>query len=190
VLHIRRIVALQISAERELLTLASIGDAIFVVTGDDRVNFANPAACKLLGLTSVPKGSLVSSLFVLIKQHLSKSFGGFEHSTANNASFSPRVLVRSDGSSVAVSITESHLTHDPTGGRVLVIRDTTEERNLLDKIAWQASHDSLTELANRREFEFHLEQEMKLRTADETDIAVLFVDLDQFKIVNDTCGHT
>jgi diguanylate cyclase (GGDEF)-like protein/PAS domain S-box-containing protein len=190
VLHIRRIVALQISAERELLTLASIGDAIFVVTGDDEISFANPAACKLLGLTSVPKGALVSSLFVLIKQNLSKSFGEFEQSTVDNASFSPRVLVRSDGSSVAVSITESHLTHDSVGGRVLVIRDTTEERNLLDKIAWQASHDSLTELANRREFEFHLEQEMKLRKPDETNIAVLFVDLDQFKIVNDTCGHT
>jgi diguanylate cyclase (GGDEF)-like protein len=190
VLHIRRIVALQISAERELLTLASIGDAIFVVTGDDKINFANPAACKLLGLPSVSKGTLASSLFVLIRQHLTSSFTDSDQPTANSGSFSPHLLMRSDGSSVVVSITESHLTQDPTGGRVLVIRDTTEERNLLNKIAWQASHDSLTELANRREFEFHLEQEMKQRTADETDIALLFVDLDQFKIVNDTCGHT
>jgi diguanylate cyclase (GGDEF)-like protein/PAS domain S-box-containing protein len=189
VLHIRRIVALQISAERELLTLASIRDAIFVVSVDDKINFANPAACELLGLASVSKGTPVSSLFVLIRQHLSNSFSDLDRSTANGTPFSPHVLIRSDGSAVAVSITESHLTHDPTGGRVLVIRDTTEERNLLDRIAWQASHDSLTELANRREFEFHLEQEMKLRAANETDIALLFVDLDQFKIVNDTCGH-
>lgn len=57
------------------------------------------------------------------------------------------------------------------------------------RLAWQASHDPLTDLANRREFEARLEEELRNFGAGDVPHAVVFVDLDQFKIVNDTCGH-
>jgi diguanylate cyclase (GGDEF)-like protein/PAS domain S-box-containing protein len=74
--------------------------------------------------------------------------------------------------------------------RLLVVcRDITEKRNLEDKLAYQATHDALTNLLNRREFEQRLHQVLT-RDRDPSDKHVLcFLDLDQFKIINDTCGH-
>lgn len=74
--------------------------------------------------------------------------------------------------------------------RLLVVcRDITEKRNLEDKLAYQASHDALTKLLNRREFEQRLHQVL---TRDQDPLGkhiLCFLDLDQFKIINDTCGH-
>lgn len=74
--------------------------------------------------------------------------------------------------------------------RLLVVcRDITDKRYLEDKLAHQASHDALTNLLNRREFEKRL-QHLLARDADPADRHILcFLDLDQFKIINDTCGH-
>jgi diguanylate cyclase (GGDEF)-like protein len=58
-----------------------------------------------------------------------------------------------------------------------------------ERLAWQASHDWLTGLANRRAFETGLKRELRRRHTHETPLALMLVDLDQFKIVNDTCGH-
>lgn len=76
------------------------------------------------------------------------------------------------------------------GKRLLVVcRDITDRRYLEDKLAHQASHDMLTNLLNRREFEKRLQQ-LLARDADPDDRHILcFLDLDQFKTINDTCGH-
>lgn len=78
----------------------------------------------------------------------------------------------------------------------VVIRDITErkhaERALREsekQLAWQASHDSLTGLVNRREFECYLEQAIEAARHHQTPCSLCYLDLDQFKIVNDTCGH-
>ncbi len=72
-------------------------------------------------------------------------------------------------------------------GRVMVIHDMTAERRLVEELAWAASHDALTGLANRRQFEFELHRAMSVSPATGADL--MLIDLDQFKIVNDTCGH-
>ncbi len=97
--------------------------------------------------------------------------------------------VRKDGSILWVHQRAS-LEPGVTTHRLLVIsRDITDKRNLEDKLAYQASHDALTNLLNRREFEQRL-QLVLTRDADPTDKHVLcFLDLDQFKIINDSCGH-
>jgi len=66
----------------------------------------------------------------------------------------------------------------------------TESRELNRRLSYAASHDILTELVNRREFENRLERALKSAKARETSYAVLYLDLDQFKIVNDACGHS
>jgi diguanylate cyclase (GGDEF)-like protein/PAS domain S-box-containing protein len=72
---------------------------------------------------------------------------------------------------------------------LLVGEDITEARLLSEKIAYQASHDALTGLANRSQFDNFIKQAISLAYADNTEHALCYLDLDQFKVVNDTCGH-
>jgi diguanylate cyclase (GGDEF)-like protein len=65
----------------------------------------------------------------------------------------------------------------------------TREREFVAQLSWQASHDALTGLANRREFESRLEQALDRLSHQPGEHALMFLDLDQFKVVNDTCGH-
>ncbi|MEO0579794.1 MAG: EAL domain-containing protein, partial [Pseudomonadota bacterium] len=68
--------------------------------------------------------------------------------------------------------------------------DVSESRELNRRLSYHASHDILTGLVNRREFENRLERALKSAKARETEYALIYLDLDQFKIVNDSCGHS
>ena len=72
---------------------------------------------------------------------------------------------------------------------LLVGEDITEARLLSEKIAYQASHDALTGLANRSQFDEHVQQAVALAYTDHSEHVLCYLDLDQFKVVNDTCGH-
>ncbi|WP_419585026.1 EAL domain-containing protein [Thiolapillus sp.] len=72
---------------------------------------------------------------------------------------------------------------------LLVCEDVTETHLLAKKIAYQASHDALTKLANRNEFDNYIQDAVKAAYNDAQEHAVCYLDLDQFKVVNDTCGH-
>ncbi|MBS0389088.1 MAG: EAL domain-containing protein, partial [Proteobacteria bacterium] len=76
-----------------------------------------------------------------------------------------------------------------TVGAVVVFRDVTKERRLKRALSYQASHDALTGLINRREFDSRLQAAVQGARNGEGTHALLYVDLDQFKVVNDTCGH-
>lgn len=67
--------------------------------------------------------------------------------------------------------------------------DHTEAQQLAEQLTYQASHDSLTELANRRAFEIHLQQALDSARVQRAEHVLLYLDLDQFKVINDTCGH-
>jgi diguanylate cyclase (GGDEF)-like protein len=75
-------------------------------------------------------------------------------------------------------------------GSVLVFRDVTRSRDLARQLTWAASHDELTGLINRREFEHRLAGLLETARVEHKQHAVLYLDLDQFKVVNDTSGHT
>ncbi|MCX7099100.1 MAG: EAL domain-containing protein [Methylococcales bacterium] len=72
---------------------------------------------------------------------------------------------------------------------LLVCEDVTETHDLSEQIAYQSSHDALTGLANRSEFDKHINSLVLLVHVDKTEHALCYLDLDQFKVVNDTCGH-
>jgi diguanylate cyclase (GGDEF)-like protein len=74
-------------------------------------------------------------------------------------------------------------------GVVLVFHDVTELRGLAKKMSYQATHDSLTGLINRREFEYRVKLALDHARASDTRHALCYIDLDNFKVVNDTCGH-
>jgi diguanylate cyclase (GGDEF)-like protein len=72
---------------------------------------------------------------------------------------------------------------------LLVFAGTRRARRLTQQLAWQAGHDSLTGLENRPRFEQHLQALLQDAQADDQRHALMFLDLDQFKVINDTCGH-
>ena len=84
------------------------------------------------------------------------------------------------------------ISHVVLGGQrklLMVATDVTEQRDLTEKLSYQASHDALTDLYNRREFEHRLDDLLLATGRDSTLSMVLYVDLDQFKLINDTSGH-
>jgi len=97
--------------------------------------------------------------------------------------------IRKDGSVLWVHQRMS-IDPDPLEPRLLVIcRDITERRHLEDKLAYQATHDALTNLINRREFERRLHGALASATQSVEEHVLCYLDLDQFKVINDTCGH-
>lgn len=99
--------------------------------------------------------------------------------------------VRLDGTRFHIRTTmEVPQAHEHDWRRVFAaVEDITEARALSQQLRFQASHDALTGLVNRREFENRLERALKAAESDRGEHAVCYLDLDQFKIINDTCGH-
>lgn len=91
-----------------------------------------------------------------------------------------------------IIVSESvRVTYDEAGDAVLFIsgEDITEAFQLSEQLSFQATHDALTGLVNRLEFERRLNLSIETNQKDSTEGAVCYLDLDQFKIINDTCGH-
>ncbi|UII69894.1 EAL domain-containing protein [Pseudomonas sp. HN11] len=188
--------ALQQEKERAQITLESIGDGVITTDVDGAITYMNPAAEALTHWNSAQaQGLPLAALFNLLDdnaqpdgftliEHIVKGqlSGGSEHS---------KTIQRLDGSTVSVTLVGAPIrSAGKVTGAVLVLHDMTQERQYIANLSWQATHDALTGLANRREFEFRLEQVLH-PTAQRQDgrHALMFLDLDQFKLVNDTCGH-
>ena len=187
--------ALQEEKERAQITLESIGDAVITADVDGCISYMNPAAEQLthwqaMQAQGLPLAALFSLLdenaegdsLTLVEQVLSGSLkGGAEHA---------RLIQRLDGSTVSVDLVGSPiLTEGQVSGIVVVLHDMTQERQYIANLSWQATHDALTGLANRREFEYRLEQALNALARQAGRHSLMFLDLDQFKLVNDTCGH-
>ena len=102
------------------------------------------------------------------------------------------VLVNRRGEELAIQETASPIRNreGEAIGAVIVFGDVTKERRLKRALSYQASHDALTGLINRREFDVRLESAVTAAQRGEAEYVLLYVDLDQFKVVNDTCGHS
>jgi diguanylate cyclase (GGDEF)-like protein/PAS domain S-box-containing protein len=98
--------------------------------------------------------------------------------------------LRKDGSIFWVHL-RATLDPDDRAPRLLAVcRDITERRSLEEQLVYQATHDALTNLINRREFERRLRRILSSESGTEGEHVLCYLDLDQFKIINDTCGHS
>jgi diguanylate cyclase (GGDEF)-like protein/PAS domain S-box-containing protein len=188
--------ALRNEKERAQITLAAIGDGVISTDAHGNVDYMNPAAERLVASRALAaKGLPIDSLFRILDeetgQHREHQFNRILEGHNLPANTRPQLLQRPDSTSVAISMTGTPLYKDgAVAGAVLVLHDMTSEKKFIARLSWQASHDSLTKLANRREFEHRLEKALQPQDLSQSSQhALMFLDLDQFKIINDTCGH-
>jgi diguanylate cyclase (GGDEF)-like protein/PAS domain S-box-containing protein len=184
--------ALKTEKEQAQVTLASLGEAVISTDAGGRLEYMNPMAERLTGCTTADARNSSSSLPFSIVDGVTGETNDqlVDQSLSKGVTLDHQILVRRDCSEVAVSITGTPLHSDGKAtGAVLVLRDVTIEQEFVARLSWQASHDALTGLANRREFEARLEKALGTLSRTPGAHSLMFLDLDQFKVVNDTCGH-
>ncbi len=182
--------------ERAEVTLASIGDAVITTDSAGMVDYFNPVAEQLTGWASAEaKGKRIESVFKVIDEATrEEAFDSIEMvlRTGRAVSTSEKiVLVRRDGTEISINKSAAPI-RDRSGqvaGIVMVFHDVSHERHYAARLSYQASHDALTGLINRHEFEHRLSLAIKSATRFRRHHTLLYLDLDQFKVVNDTCGH-
>lgn len=193
----RRRVEMALDAEREQarITLAAIGDAVVTTSLHGEVRYLNAAAEALLG---IPASTAIGQPLAHVLQ-LNDGTGPLEadaiiervlQGSPTHRDGTTPTVVRPDQSSVPIKLVGSPILHQgQPKGAVLVLHDVTREQHYVEQLSWQASHDALTGLVNRREFEHRLEALLAQPRPVGREGALLYVDLDQFKLINDTCGH-
>ncbi len=185
--------ALSEEKERWQVTLQSINDAVIVTNGHNQVTYINPSAESLLGVAI--EDALSKPLKNLMQ--LDHTNGDDEAPACFLQSASPRhshtgsaQLRTRFGHDLAISYSCAPLTDSGGVGTVYVLRDETEKKRLLDNLRDMAFHDTLTTLPNRRAVEGRLARALRTAREQAQQHAFCYIDLDQFKLVNDTCGHS
>lgn len=184
--------------ERAQITLKSIGDGVITTDAAGCVEYMNPVAETLTGWSlRAAAGQAVEDVLTMIHEHNREMIDNPIIRCLNEG----RVIAMSDmcllinrsGEEIAIQDTAAPI-RDSNGhinGAVMVFHDASQEDRLSRKLSYQASHDALTGFINRQEFDNVLTRALtRTRSAERDDYALLYIDLDQFKIVNDTFGHT
>lgn len=189
-------VALNIEKERAEVTLYSIADSVITVDTDGHVQFINPAAEKLLAISNEEAtGRTYNELINIIidsSETLEVDLLQQCFTTGETVAFPDNAsIINNDTCLIAVEATIAPMKSD-TGdfmGAAIVIQDVSNTRKLTRQLSYQASHDMLTGLYNRRKFEERFSEILLNVAENNQEHVLLYLDLDQFKIVNDTCGH-
>lgn len=182
--------------ERAQVTLHAIGDGVLRFDDAKCVRYLNPVAEQLLGTNAATAmGQSLESILHLYEREGRKdlthalvqdTFQGARSTLPPSTCLmsAPGLEYEVEGSCAPI--------HTPDGeimGGVLVMRDVTEAREMHRQLLWQADHDSLTSLMNRRAFEEKLSRTLSSKRSGDFPMSLLYIDLDHFKPVNDTAGH-
>lgn len=180
--------------ERAQLTLESIGDGVIATTAEGYIDYLNPTAKELTEWPlELARGKPIFQVFRLVEERTLEPLGDFispilrdgktiknnnymlsKHGTRRAVEYSAAPIRRRDGA---------------IAGAVIVFHDVTSAQELSRQLSYQATHDALTGLINRHEFEHRLERTLRDTGESAAEHVLCYMDLDQFKIVNDTCGH-
>ncbi len=190
-------ISLSRSKRQAQYTLESISEGVITTDNDGRIDYMNLAAESLLGTNrDDAAGHRVGELFTLVDDADRRPLGDpVERCLAmrRRVNMGRRaVMVSIDGEiehSVEITASPVRGPGNSISGTVVVFHDVSELRGLTRQMSYQATHDPLTGLINRREFERRLDEAMDSAHAEEAVHMLFYMDLDRFKAVNDTCGH-
>ncbi|AFY89743.1 EAL domain-containing protein [Chroococcidiopsis thermalis] len=194
----RKRIELALSREKELaqVTLHSIGDAVITTDAEGYVQSLNPVAEKLTRWDGEQaRGLPLDCVFKIVNEITRETLDNpvervLDESRIVKSSYNT-LLIGRDGTEFAIdhSAAPIYASDRQLIGSILVFRDITQANTMARQLAWQASHDPLTELYNRREFEKRLATAVHSAQNGSIQHVLCYLDLDQFKIINDTCGH-
>jgi len=188
--------ALMLENVRAQVTLESIGDGVISTDARGRVVYMNPVAEQYTGWSaSEASGRPLTEVFRIYDETSQRAEDypigqALKHGRVVRHD-SHHLLLRRDGARLEIQDSAAPI-RDRGGlimGAVVVFRDVTEMQHMARRMAFLASHDPLTGLLNRREFENRLNQALESARDEGAVHAVCYLDLDEFKIVNDTSGH-
>ena len=189
----------RLAQKNELLqvTLNSIGDAVITTDAADMVTWLNPVAERMTGWSNNEAMELpLQQVFHTLNDKSRVPVGDPVSLCLSQNKISGRpnhaLLISRDGTEYGIEESAAPIRNDhgQVLGMVLVFRDVTEQRRLSGEMAYRATHDALTGLFNRVEFESRLRQTLVKVHENQSQHALMYIDLDQFKLVNDACGHT
>ncbi|MFE9444684.1 putative bifunctional diguanylate cyclase/phosphodiesterase [Streptomyces sp. NPDC006602] len=164
-------------------------DVILILDDDDRVRYASPSADQVLGVPDLEGTHLIDLVPPQDSRAVVETLGRIRSHEFQSRREHWR-MVRADRSTIEVEVRWSDLRQEATvGGVVLTLQDVTEQRKLERELTHQAFHDSLTGLANRVLFQDRVSHALVQAQRDGTVVGVLFLDVDDFKVINDIHGH-
>lgn len=178
-------------------TLDSLGEGIITTDVTGRIDYLNRAAEQLIGVSGADAlGKTITDIITLVDEHDRRSLGDPVRqclTTQAKVTVGRRGLMISrngtDERSVELTVTPLKGPKADLAGTVVAVRDVSELRGITRQMSYQASHDALTGLVNRREFERRLEEALEATHASPARHVLCYLDLDRFKVVNDSSGH-
>jgi diguanylate cyclase (GGDEF)-like protein/PAS domain S-box-containing protein len=184
--------------EKELaeVTLQSIGDGVITTDAEGRVDYLNPVAERYTEWsTAEARGRPLQEIYRVVDERSTKAIDPLMHAEARSAAEEGEAAMRLVSRSgrecpVRFSCAPISAANGSRLGTIVVFHDISQIRAMAQQLIWQASHDALTGLVNRREFERRLAELIETARGKGREHALMFMDLDNFKAVNDTCGHS
>lgn len=194
----RKRIERQLFQEKELaqVTLQSIGDGVITTDAAAKVTYLNPIAEQLTGWCHEEAlGRFLPDIFTIVneatRQPVQNPIERVLKKCCITSLAHNTTLISKTGIEYGIDDSAAPL-KDRQGkmiGAVMVFRDVTCSRKISQQLSWQASHDALTGLVNRQQFEMVLENILQTSQPEKQHV-IGYLDLDQFKIINDTCGHS
>ncbi|NGP52234.1 EAL domain-containing protein [Thioalkalivibrio sp. XN8] len=179
-------------------TLDSISEGVVITDLRGHIDYLNTAAEALLDCTlEQARGRMLGDIAALVDEADRHALPDpvrrcLDEGRRIDVGRRSLLVARASGKELSVEMRASPIKsggHEPSGC-VVVLHDVSELRGITRQMSYQASHDPLTGLANRREFERRLEDALQQARSRSTSHVLCYLDLDRFKAVNDTSGHT
>ncbi|MEH1808301.1 diguanylate cyclase, partial [Nostoc sp.] len=172
------------------------GDAVITTDAFGRIQYLNPVAESLLGCSEASAQGLPLLEVLIIVDEITREpvQNPIEQALQSNRIVglaNHTVLINQNSQEITIEDSAAPIRNREGQiiGAVMVFHDVTQNHKLSRQLSWQATHDALTGLVNRQEFERRVEQALHFASLDYQVHALCYLDLDHFKIVNDTCGH-